>query len=69
MELDGNYQHSQEMYLLIPIISQMCVQAVELREPLTVAGELSKLPENIAIGRDWGGVHYSSLQTTTNRWY
>ncbi|MEM1181181.1 MAG: vanadium-dependent haloperoxidase, partial [Acidobacteriota bacterium] len=31
---------------------------VHLREPLTVEGELNKLAANIAIGRNWGGVHY-----------
>jgi hypothetical protein len=29
-----------------------------LSEPLTVEGELNKVAANIAIGRDWGGVHY-----------
>lgn len=29
-------------------------------EPLTVEGELNKLASNIAIGRNWAGVHYFS---------
>lgn len=29
-----------------------------LARPLTVEGELNKVAANIAIGRDWGGVHY-----------
>lgn len=28
--------------------------------PLTVGGELNKLANNIALGRDWAGVHYRS---------
>lgn len=31
---------------------------IELQEPLTVEGELNKLAANIAIGRNWAGVHY-----------
>lgn len=31
-----------------------------LAEPLTVEGELNKLTANIAIGRNWAGVHYYS---------
>lgn len=31
-----------------------------LASPLTVEGELNKLAANIAIGRNWGGVHYYS---------
>jgi hypothetical protein len=31
-----------------------------LSEPLTVEGELNKLAANIAIGRNWAGVHYYS---------
>jgi hypothetical protein len=31
-----------------------------LAEPLTVEGELNKLAANIAIGRNWAGVHYYS---------
>ncbi|MEM7600664.1 MAG: vanadium-dependent haloperoxidase [Verrucomicrobiota bacterium] len=34
--------------------------AVKLNEPLTVEGELNKLAANIAIGRNWAGVHYYS---------
>jgi hypothetical protein len=29
-------------------------------EALTVGGELNKLANNIALGRDWAGVHYRS---------
>lgn len=31
-----------------------------LARPLTVEGELNKLAANVAIGRDWAGVHYHS---------
>lgn len=34
------------------------LRQVILDEPLTVEGELNKLAANIAIGRDWAGVHY-----------
>lgn len=33
---------------------------IELDKPLTVEGELNKLAANIAIGRNWAGVHYYS---------
>ena len=33
---------------------------LELDAPLTVEGELNKLAANIAIGRNWAGVHYYS---------
>lgn len=33
------------------------VSSIGMR-PLTVEGELNKIGENIAIGRDWAGVHY-----------
>ena len=31
---------------------------MELSEGITVEGELNKVAANIAIGRDWAGVHY-----------
>ncbi|MEM9597869.1 MAG: vanadium-dependent haloperoxidase, partial [Acidobacteriota bacterium] len=31
---------------------------MDLAEPLTVEGELNKLAANIAIGRNWAGVHF-----------
>lgn len=31
-----------------------------LAKPLTIEGELNKLAANIAIGRNWAGVHYYS---------
>lgn len=34
------------------------LQEVSIDRPLTVEGELNKLAANIAIGRDWAGVHY-----------
>ncbi|MEO1616307.1 MAG: vanadium-dependent haloperoxidase [Planctomycetota bacterium] len=34
--------------------------SVGLNQPLTVEGELNKLAANIAIGRNWAGVHYYS---------
>ncbi len=36
------------------------LNAVNLPAPLTVEGELNKLAANIAIGRNWAGVHYYS---------
>jgi len=33
------------------------VSSIGMR-PLTVEGELNKVAENIAVGRDWAGVHY-----------
>ena len=33
---------------------------LDLNKPLTVEGELNKLAANIAIGRNWAGVHYYS---------
>jgi hypothetical protein len=38
---------------VIPVLDQDCKLA-----QLTVEGELNKLASNIAIGRDWAGVHY-----------
>lgn len=34
------------------------LNALSLDRPLTLEGELNKLAANIAIGRDWAGVHY-----------
>ncbi|MGB3494620.1 MAG: vanadium-dependent haloperoxidase [Elainellaceae cyanobacterium] len=34
------------------------LRRVEIEQPLTVEGELNKLASNIAIGRNWAGVHY-----------
>lgn len=34
------------------------LKEVKIETPLTVEGELNKLAANIAIGRDWAGVHY-----------
>lgn len=36
------------------------LETVKLAAPLTVEGELNKLAANIAIGRNWAGVHYYS---------
>ncbi|MEM9365361.1 MAG: vanadium-dependent haloperoxidase [Planctomycetota bacterium] len=36
------------------------LQRLRLDKPLTVEGELNKLAANIAIGRNWAGVHYYS---------
>jgi len=38
--------------------SQLVDLGGKLCQPLTVEGELNKLAANIAIGRDWAGVHY-----------
>ncbi len=50
-ELPVAYQSSVEGDRLEPVF---------LEAPLTVEGELNKLASNIAIGRNWGGVHYFS---------
>ncbi len=34
------------------------LEKVQVSQPLTVEGELNKLCSNIAIGRNWAGVHY-----------
>lgn len=34
------------------------LETVNTSQPLTVEGELNKLASNIAIGRNWAGVHY-----------
>lgn len=34
------------------------LEQLELEEALTIEGELNKLAANIAIGRDWAGVHF-----------
>jgi hypothetical protein len=36
----------------------LCLEEVNLTQPLTVEGELNKLSANIAIARNWAGVHY-----------
>ncbi|MEM6778926.1 MAG: vanadium-dependent haloperoxidase, partial [Planctomycetota bacterium] len=43
------YEASNDGESLIPL---------RLNEPLTIEGELNKLAANIAIGRNWAGVHY-----------
>lgn len=49
----------------VPCNKGLCLEAVSVIDPvckgeiqLTVEGELNKLASNIAIGRDWAGVHY-----------
>ena len=42
-----------EKLSLVPVFDQHCNKA-----HLTVEGELNKLASNIAIGRNWAGVHY-----------
>ena len=53
--MDGNqpvaYQSSRDGSRLLQL---------KLNKPLTVEGELNKLAANIAIGRNWAGVHYYS---------
>ena len=44
----------------VPEEDGSCLNTVNLSAPLTVEGELNKLAANIAIGRNWAGVHYYS---------
>ena len=44
----------------IPSADGKKLNRVDLNRPLTVEGELNKLAANIAIGRNWAGVHYYS---------
>ncbi|MCP5420920.1 MAG: vanadium-dependent haloperoxidase [Gammaproteobacteria bacterium] len=41
-----------------PLLNGQALRSVPLDRPLTVEGELNKIAANIAIGRDWAGVHY-----------
>ncbi|MEM9413802.1 MAG: bromoperoxidase, partial [Planctomycetota bacterium] len=43
-----------------PSSDGLSLNKLELDKPLTVEGELNKLAANIAIGRNWAGVHYYS---------
>ena len=43
-----------------PTSDGSALERMELDQPLTVEGELNKLAANIAIGRNWAGVHYYS---------
>lgn len=45
---------------LFPTRDGQKLQALHLESPLTIEGELNKLAANIAIGRNWAGVHYYS---------
>lgn len=45
--------HNGQQLDVVPVLDQDCKLA-----QLTVEGELNKLASNIAIGRDWAGVHY-----------
>ena len=52
----GDDQHA-----FIPHTDGSCLKRVKIEHgSLTVEGELNKLASNIAIGRDWAGVHYFS---------
>ena len=41
-----------------PSVDGSKLEMICLDKPLTVEGELNKLAANIAIGRNWAGVHY-----------
>ncbi len=41
-----------------PSADGKCLVDLSLPTPLTVEGELNKIAANIAVGRDWAGVHY-----------
>ncbi|MCA1779842.1 MAG: vanadium-dependent haloperoxidase, partial [Xanthomonadaceae bacterium] len=45
-----------------PVVANADGSALEswAGEPLTIGGEINKLANNIALGRDWAGVHYRS---------
>ena len=43
-----------------PSCNGQSLKPVTLKKPLTIEGELNKLASNIAIGRNWAGVHYFS---------
>lgn len=44
----------------LPTVDGTALVDAGLAEPLTVEGELNKVAANIAIGRNWAGVHYYS---------
>jgi len=43
-----------------PATNGQSLRQITLNRPLTVEGELNKVAANVAIGRDWAGVHYYS---------
>ncbi|MCI5131170.1 MAG: bromoperoxidase [Candidatus Electrothrix sp. EH2] len=50
-----------DKHAFIPHTDGSCLNRVKVEHgSLTVEGELNKLASNIAIGRDWAGVHYFS---------
>jgi hypothetical protein len=64
--LKAFFDHSAELDLsgsgscraFIPTTDGKKLIKINVAQPLTVEGELNKLASNIAIGRDWAGVHY-----------
>jgi len=50
-----------DKHAFVPHTDGSCLNCVKIEHgSLTVEGELNKLASNIAIGRDWAGVHYFS---------
>ena len=53
--------------VLDEVTGESALEAVADPPELTVEGELNKLAANVAIGRDWAGVHYYSDYTESLR--
>jgi hypothetical protein len=58
IKVDTNPQSEDHAFVASP--DGRSLRVVDLSGSLTVEGELNKLAANIAIGRDWAGVHYYS---------
>ncbi len=59
--LKAFFDHGYELpFCYEPSTTGCSLKKVELARPLTVEGELNKVAANIAIGRNWAGVHYYS---------
>jgi hypothetical protein len=57
-KLDLSGHGANKAFVPDPYTHGTTLQKITLSEELTVEGELNKLAANIAIGRDWAGVHY-----------
>ncbi|ASC71588.1 Vanadium-dependent bromoperoxidase, putative [Halomicronema hongdechloris C2206] len=57
--LKAFFDHGYELPVCYqPSVDGAQLESVTLDRPLTVGAELNKLAANIAIGRNWAGVHY-----------
>jgi len=57
--LKAFFDHGYQLpFCYQPSVDGSRLEPVALDRPLTVGGELNKLAANIAIGRNWAGVHY-----------